>query len=92
MCVERMWLRIDQQRWFGARSESVRECSSEHGNEQQLGHGAMLRRQGKERLKLLCGVERRHGFRGFDLRGFRFDQAHDVRDHVGILHMVIGDA
>src|SRR3954471_16070422 len=48
---------------------------------------------GQERLNLFGGVERRLiGFGGFDLGGFLLDQTDDVIDHVGVLHMVVGDA
>ena len=46
----------------------------------------------KKDLALLGGVERRSGRLGFNLGRLRFDQLHDVLDHVGILHMVIGDS
>ena len=83
---------VDEQRRIRAAGETVCERSGEHDDEQQLGHAAMLRPQGKERLNLLGGVERRHRLRGLDLGSLRFHQPHDMVDHVGVLHMVIGHA
>ena len=72
--------------------QRVGERSAQEQDEQQLGHGAMLRRQGEERLNLFGGVERRRCSRGFDLGRLGFDQPDDMVDHVGVLDMVVGDA
>src|SRR3546814_2479919 len=51
-----------------------------------IGFDAAARRRWLFRRDLLCGLG------GVDLGGLGLDQLDDVIDHVGILHMVVGDA
>src|SRR4029079_13962973 len=46
----------------------------------------------KKDLALLGRVESRSGQRAFDLGCLCLDQLHDMLDHVGILHMMVGHA